>query len=347
MKEESWPESELEYLPQCPVCRSDRRITLYSRLTDVVFKCAPGEWTMHRCVDCANAFLDPRPDQSSIGRAYTTYYTHQAASNRPSMEGKTLPRRLLRSFANGFRNSRYGTTDVPASRIGGILFRAAIPLARIVDREFRYLPEMKGQGKVLDVGFGTTRFLDDAKSAGWTTFGVDPDPLTVLNAKSSGHAVCVGGIELFDDMADEFDVITLSHVVEHDHDPVYMLKRAFRLLKPGGQLWLDTPNLDSSGRRLFGRSWRGLEVPRHLVLFAWGPMTKLLSSLGFTSIVRRVPHRVALSMFSASNELVDGPRHGRLKVILLACLAVGRSIACSSSSEFITLTAIKPAGKPS
>ena len=42
-----------------------------------------------------------------------------------------------------------------------------------------------------------------------------------------------------------FDVITLSHVIEYLYDLREVLRKAYRLLKLGGHLLLEMPNIDS------------------------------------------------------------------------------------------------------
>ena len=78
-----------------------------------------------------------------------------------------------------------------------------------------------------------------------------------------------------------FDVITLNHVIEHVHEPIKVLKLCHELLKPGGQLWLETPNIDSFGYARFKKNWRGLETPRHLILFNRSSLTQAFISAGF------------------------------------------------------------------
>ena len=95
MHEDSWPDNELELLKYCPVCGSRERELLHTGLRDRVFGVAPGDWTLHRCLECQSAYLDPRPTLATIGQAYTNYYTHQtndhpivrriAAANQPPM----------------------------------------------------------------------------------------------------------------------------------------------------------------------------------------------------------------------------------------------------------------------
>jgi SAM-dependent methyltransferase len=68
--------------------------------------------------------------------------------------------------------------------------------------------------------------------------------------------------------AAEFDVITLSHVIEHVPDPVATLKDCASRLRKGGRLIVATPNIKSWGHRYFGEKWVGLDPPRHLMLFS-------------------------------------------------------------------------------
>ncbi len=45
-----------------------------------------------------------------------------------------------------------------------------------------------------------------------------------------------------------------------------------------------TPNLESPLHRRMGSSWRGLEPPRHVVLFTKRSLTRLLGESGFTRL---------------------------------------------------------------
>jgi len=70
MTTEKWLLYGLEYINKCPVCHSTERNLLYEGLTDCVFFCAPGEWTLYRCQKCCSAYFDPRPTPDTIGLAY-------------------------------------------------------------------------------------------------------------------------------------------------------------------------------------------------------------------------------------------------------------------------------------
>src|SRR5690606_33331101 len=101
---------------RCPGCGSPERITLYNGLEDVVFRCAPGKWTMMLCNGCGSAYLDPCPTPATIDRAYQVYYTHTQTT--PAHQAAP-PITLWRKALNGRLNLRYGFQRQPASKIGG------------------------------------------------------------------------------------------------------------------------------------------------------------------------------------------------------------------------------------
>lgn len=340
-----WPKEGLEQVKQCPVCEATERKILYRNLTDRVFFCAPGKWTLYQCTLCGSAYLDPRPSRETVHMAYSVYYTH-TPFGCPSVDSISGWRRLQRSLANGYRNFRYGTQEQPANPLGIFLAHLFPTKKALLDREFRELPRPFAGGRVLEVGFGNGAFLERARAAGWQVVGVDPDPVVVANARGRGLNVRQGGIEAIADEQNAFDIITMSHVIEHVHDPVATIEIAYQLLKPGGILWLETPNIMSTGHRMFESSWRGLEVPRHLTLFNWQSMSKVLHKLGFANIEKR-RYGLSSSIFAASYRIKTGlnpyaqkpiPSRVRIAAFFAEILA---SIN-PNRAEFITVQARKP-----
>jgi SAM-dependent methyltransferase len=145
-----------------------------------------------------------------------------------------------------------------------------------------------------------------ARTCGWDVVGLDPDPKAVANAARQRLTVYEGGIEYFAGQTHLFNVITLNHVIEHVYDPVKVLKACHALLKPGGQLWLETPNIDSFGHARFQQNWRGLETPRHLVLFNRHSLGQALVSAGFPSMHDRPSPSPCAGMYRASYSMQHG-----------------------------------------
>ncbi|MGD0962241.1 MAG: class I SAM-dependent methyltransferase [Methylomonas sp.] len=298
---------------------------------------------MYNCPRCDCAYLDPTPSLNTIGLAYKSYYTHDEAdifSTNPS--GLQTFRRAL---SNGYRNWRYGTNYSPATWLGVVF--AYLTCARVsIDRAFRYLPKAKKEARVLDVGFGSGSFLRYAKDAGWMAAGVDTDPQVIEAAKSWGCQVRQGGIEAFADEEASFDLITMNHVIEHLHEPRKTLDQVFKLLKPGGKLWLETPNITSFSHEYYGRNWRGLEPPRHLIIFNAKALTQMLAECGFISIqFKSQPFTDTIFMFKTSERIKLGvdPNDNQYRVTpWLAWKAILASFFKPEKAEFISLICKKP-----
>ncbi len=149
-----WPTDGLEPVPTCPVCGADKRKLLYDEMTDTTFFCAPGTWTMYQCASCNSSYIDPRPNQQTIGMAYQQYYTHTSATQNIGFF-----RSIRKMFANGYRNNRFGTKDTPSTRLGVIASFLTPRGRKIVDSSMRHLPKPKQGAKLLDFGCGNGQFL--------------------------------------------------------------------------------------------------------------------------------------------------------------------------------------------
>lgn len=117
---------------------------------------------------------------------------------------------------------------------------------------------------ILDIGCATGEFLNQCKKRGYTTTGVEPDE------QARGYAAGVHGLnvtepgELNNIPPLTFDVITLWHVLEHVEDPDERMEQIYRLLKPGGYVFIALPNRASNDASHYGKYWAAWDVPRHL-----------------------------------------------------------------------------------
>jgi len=319
-----WPPDELEAVAACPVCGVTARAPLWRGLTDRVFGAAPGTWELMRCAGCASAYLDPRPTPASIGRAYDVYYTHGEAGPLP----RVAMQDLRQALANDHLRARWGYDVKPATRGGRHIARVLRLRGATADREIRHLPARPG-GRLLDIGCATGAAVARMSALGWDAEGLDPDPEAIAVAERNGIKVTRGTLADVDDAehAGAFDAITLSHVIEHLHDPAAELARIHRLLKPGGLLWIATPNLESLGHRRFGPDWVGLDPPRHLVMFTTASLAGLLRRTGFEPESSPTPAPMAWVPFSQSAAVRDGrqtgegPARGGRRLRALALLA--------------------------
>jgi len=342
-----WPSSDLESVPACPVCGGGERSLLFEKLTDRVFAVADGEWDLYQCARCGGAYLNPRPTPASIGRAYGNYFTH-SPEDHPLVGDRGYLRKALRGLINGYQNTRHGTKKASASNLGRWILPLLPSLCAAADAECRHLPRAPlSDGHLLDVGCGNGGFLLLARQAGWQVEGLDFDAAAVDAARSRGLDVHHGSIDSLEDRSNYYDVITLSHVIEHVHKPLDMLRQLYTLLKPGGRLWLETPNINSLGAKRFGRNWRALEPPRHLVLFNSSNLSQSLHIAGFQSLKQHWHGMSLFGVFSQSEaiargEVSQGVSYGG-RPPFSALLSELREWTHSAAREFLTFTAQKPA----
>ncbi len=111
---------------------------------------------------------------------------------------------------------------------------------RLFDRLADRLPS--APARVLDVGCGMGGMLVPFHFAGWAARGCDHGEEYVARGRSLGLNVRVGGTELFTG-EESFDLIILSHVLEHVSEPVEFLRQVASLLKPTGLCHIEVPGL--------------------------------------------------------------------------------------------------------
>jgi SAM-dependent methyltransferase len=160
------------------------------------------------------------------------------------------------------------------------------------DPLMKLLPK-HGQARLLDFGCGGGDFLARMHAAGWNVTGLDSSAAAIQNVrerlKLRAH---VGTLPcpLFTDAC--FEAITMRQSLEHTHEPLEVLRAAYRLLTPGGRLIVAAPNFDSCAAAWFGAHWFGLDVPRHLTHFIPGTLRLMLNRAGFEQVeIRQQSHR--------------------------------------------------------
>lgn len=341
-----WPQEGLESVPACPVCGSRSRSELFQNLTDRVFFCAPGQWSMFLCRACRSAYLDPRPKPEFIHLAYTRYFTHAESNDNGGDSRHASVRNFRRALGNGYRNWRYGTHMEPSLKLGIPVAYVLSRYRRVIDADMRLIPRAWAGGRLLDVGAGNGDYLLKARSAGWDVVGVEPDAEACAIARSAGLDVHNGGIDSLAVNQHQFDVVTINHVIEHVHDPRALLQQAFALLRPSGVLCIETPNVASRSSMRFGGSWYSLDPPRHLVVFNWDSLKMLIGEVGFECIRSVARNDQYANIVAKSRSILIGEdpevSHKPLFRDHIEALFLELTLGVAGgSSDFITLVARK------
>jgi 2-polyprenyl-3-methyl-5-hydroxy-6-metoxy-1,4-benzoquinol methylase len=289
-----------EMLEGCPACDSSSVSLLHADLEDRLFGC-PGKWAMWECRACGIAFLNPRLRPDTIGEAYLTYYTHRVAP-----KPHTLRVRFRNVVIRAYARRHLGLGSGLHLKWADWIVKRRLPrMCEGLLADYRYLPRPWRGAVLLDVGCGDGGFMRRVERLGWRAVGLELDPKACAVASARKLNVTRGAVPDTGLPAQSFDVITLHHVIEHVHDPRAVLHELFRLAKPNGRIILTTPNRRSFGADLFGRSWRGLEPPRHLVLFTPDALVKAVTDAGFVRPEVQVRPELAQFYFQQSHAIAS------------------------------------------
>lgn len=143
----------------------------------------------------------------------------------------------------------------------------------------RFAP-YRTSGRMLEVGCGGGLFLDRAMGAGWQTHGTEFDAAVVAEVRARGHAMHLGPLVGNPWPDGHFDVVVSIEVAEHLIHPLDDLREMVRLLRPGGALYITTPNFNSISKWLAYGKWTIINYPEHISFFTPRTMHMALAGLG-------------------------------------------------------------------
>ncbi len=242
--------------PACNVCGESKVRTLFTRESNLHAEASfvattdafQGYGQVVECVRCGLARLSPRQQWSFLRQAYQ--------DSKDPLYLAELPGRLATAR------------------------KVLRCLEKYVEGE-RVEREKKGQlGDLLDVGCGAGVLLT-AASERWRTKGVELCAWAAREARERfGLDVFEGTVEEAGYPADAYDAVTMLDVIEHLPNPRETVAEIHRVLRPGGVLFVLTPDLSTVVSRLMGSWWWGLR-PAHLYYFSRANLVALLERSGF------------------------------------------------------------------
>ena len=294
-----------ESFPSCHLCGAIGTI-LYRGLHDCARSVA-GSWDLKQCPepDCGLVWMDPMPTEAEIGKAYQSYYTHGGSGgNTASAPAPGRIDRLMNRAGAAYLQGKLGyRRGLGSPKLRWFYLPAAALLSVLPgSRDFTeglacFVPAPPPGGRLLEIGFGNASSLLTMRELGWDVVGVETDPVSVANSQALGLDTRQGALETHAFPDASFDVVYASHVLEHVHDPLSLIRECHRVLKPGGSLVITTPNMASWGHHRFGASWVLLDAPRHLMLFSPKNAQSILQKAGFRTWRVRSTARLAFMYF--------------------------------------------------
>ena len=136
-------------------------------------------------------------------------------------------------------------------------------------------------GDWLDIGVASGGLAGVAMDFGYRVTGLDIHPAYADQVRRLGVEFLLGDIATFDFRDRQFDVVSMGDVIEHVADPQIVMARVSKVVKPGGLIWLSTPNYEGVWTRAMrGRDgmWKECE---HLQFFCLRSLARLLHDHGW------------------------------------------------------------------
>lgn len=119
------------------------------------------------------------------------------------------------------------------------------------NRRFKYTKNKIANKTLLDFGCGAGGYLNEAQNVAKKVYGIELET-------EMWKFLCEEGIKCFPsidkaekELTEKVDVITLWHVLEHLEDPIHILERLGRLLKPNGVIIIEVPNAEDALSTLY------------------------------------------------------------------------------------------------
>jgi SAM-dependent methyltransferase len=217
------------------------------------------DYRVYLCPSCEARSLSPQPTESHLRELYSKGYYD----------------------AWGYREDSGPLRDMKLST-----FRLRLEVIK------KYKP----RGTVLDVGCATGFFLEAAREAGFTPFGVEFSDYSskIAKAKFGEDAVFEGVLEDCPFPERHMDVVTMFDLLEHVRDPHSVLEKTWNLLKDDGIVVIMTPDTDSLTQRLMREKWVHYKI-EHLYYFNRKSIRLLADRHGFR-LVHLEPARKTLNL---------------------------------------------------
>jgi 2-polyprenyl-3-methyl-5-hydroxy-6-metoxy-1,4-benzoquinol methylase len=137
---------------------------------------------------------------------------------------------------------------------------------------------------LIDVGCGDGKFLDLAKEKKWNVYGTEYIDRFIERCTEAGIKMHRGKYSPLNYTENIFDVLIWIEVIEHINNPVQEILNFKKNLRPGGIVYLTTPNFNSLSRRLLNEKWNVIFYPEHLCYYTPTTLRKLFEQNGFRLI---------------------------------------------------------------
>jgi len=138
-------------------------------------------------------------------------------------------------------------------------------------------------GRFYDVGCGGGFLVEVAAERGWQAEGLEVSSSAVEFGCARGLSLHCGTLDEVRPEEGVHDLVMMMEVIEHVREPVALLRQVAALLRPGGALYMTTPNWGSLTRRFVGPTWAPIGSD-HLLYLTPAHLRKALRDAGLEPV---------------------------------------------------------------
>ena len=188
------------------------------------------------CVKCGLLFTNPRFREQDYADFYENHF-------RPIMKDSRRPRGMYEA-----RSPVQDYTQSPDQGVGRSMtdedFFWEVNESPRVQDAYQFIQthiNMDSPRKILDIGCGSGALLYKYLSDGHCCVGVDYDEQHLVAGRSHGLTLFAGDSKVVNEK--EFDMVVLSHSLEHMVMPEQTIEKINKILKPDGYIFIEVPNV--------------------------------------------------------------------------------------------------------
>ncbi len=174
----------------------------------------------------------------------------------------TNPRPVVEDIAGYYKSDEYISHHNKSQSLSDALYKLVRNFT--LKAKVNLISKYGKKGSLLDIGCGTGFFLQQAHKSGWKVKGVEPNETARKQAISNDIQV---ETDLKEYSGQQFDNITLWHVLEHVYDLNQFIEELKNSLTDDGTIFIAVPNSKSFDAQHYKEDWAAYDLPRHLYHF--------------------------------------------------------------------------------
>lgn len=256
------------------------------------------------CQDCGLIFAYPQATPEELETFYKNYY------DKGNFQGW---KESVQQWKVDCDADRLPSEHQEVNRVASRLFNA-------VSKDTRGLHWLE-----IGAGLGQLSYLAKGKGFDVAVTDLDNDAIDFMRTVMEIHQAYLGDITSLPLPGEKYDIVVIHHVLEHVTCLFSTLRAIYRVLRPGGLVFVGVPNMSSSGYKFYRvASFLTFKIPgivdgmEHTFGFTPQTLRQCLQKEGF--------HVQSIRTFGEGNNLASVLSTRREKGLKKAAVALAQSI---------------------